>query len=157
MNRNEQTLTKFYTAFQQKNYEAMGECYHDEATFRDEAFDLKTAAEVRGMWEMLCKRGKDMEMVFRDVKADEKTGSAHWEAHYTFSTSGRKVHNSINSAFTFKDGLILNQIDRFNFHRWSRQALGTPGLLLGWTSFLQKKVRKNAMAGLREFLAKKEA
>lgn len=26
--------------------------------------------------------------------------------------------------------------------KWSKMALGTPGLLLGWTSFLKNKVRK---------------
>jgi len=152
MNENELTLMKFYTALQQKNYTAMGECYHENATFHDEAFDLKTVKEVRGMWEMLCTRGKDIEVTFADVKADETTGSAHWEAFYTFSTTGNKVHNIIDSNFTFKDGLILNQVDHFSFYRWSRQSLGTTGLLLGWTGFLQKKVRKTAMGNLEAFM-----
>jgi len=152
MNENELTLMKFYTSLQQKNYTAMGECYHDEATFRDEAFDLKTAREVRAMWEMLCTRGKDMEVTFRDVKADAAKGSGHWEAFYTFSTSGNKVHNVIDSEFTFKDGLILTHVDHFSFYNWSKQSLGTTGLLLGWTGFLQRKVRKTAMNNLAAFM-----
>ncbi len=32
-------------------------------------------------------------------------------------------------------------------------ALGAPGLLLGWTPFLRAKVRRQASAGLRKYLA----
>ena len=40
------------------------------------------------------------------------------------------------------------------FRSWSRQALGTPGLLLGWSPFLRNKVRATAAANLKRFLAK---
>jgi len=144
-------ITQFYTAFQQRDFKTMGECYHPEATFKDEAFDLKTVAEIRSMWEMLCTRGKDMRIEFKDVKAELQTGSAHWDAYYSFSKSGRKVHNSIDATFEFKDGLILNHRDHFNFYRWSKQALGTPAILLGWTGFFRKKVQVSAMEGLKQF------
>lgn len=144
-------ITQFYTAFQQRDFKTMGECYHPEATFKDEAFDLKTVAEIRSMWEMLCTRGKDMRIEFKDVKAELQTGSAHWDAYYSFSKTGRKVHNSIDATFEFKDGLILNHRDHFNFYRWSKQALGTPAVLLGWTGFFRKKVQASAMEGLKQF------
>jgi ketosteroid isomerase-like protein len=152
MTPNEALITRFYTALQQKDYQTMGACYHPEATFRDEAFDLKTVEEVRGMWKMLCLRGKDMRMEFRDVTASGDEVTAHWDAWYSFSKTGRKVHNSIDATFTFKDGLILHHRDRFPFYRWSRQALGTPAILLGWTPFFHKKVRASAMQGLHEFM-----
>lgn len=129
----------------------MGACYHPDATFRDEAFNLRSA-EVPAMWHMLCERGKDLRIVFSDVAADEHKGSANWEAWYTFSKSGRKVHNVIHAEFTFKDGKILTHHDTFPFHRWARQALGLPGLLLGWTGFFRKKVQATAMDGLRKFM-----
>jgi ketosteroid isomerase-like protein len=155
MTPNEELITRFYTALQQKDFAAMGECYHPEATFKDEAFDLKTVEEIRGMWKMLCLRGKDMRVEFRDVIRIAGDGvKAHWDAWYSFSKTGRQVHNSIDSTFTFKDGLILQHRDRFPFYRWSRQALGTPAVLLGWTGFFHKKVRANAMEGLREFMKK---
>ena len=132
----------------------MGECYHSEATFKDEAFDLKTVAEIRGMWEMLCTRGKDMRVEFKDIKATDDSGSGHWDAYYTFSKSGRKVHNSIDATFEFKDGLILKHRDHFNFYSWSKQAMGTPAVLLGWTGFFRKKVQAGAMEGLKQFMEK---
>lgn len=152
MNPNEELITRFYTALQQKDFQTMCASYHPDATFRDEAFDLGTIEEICAMWEMLCKRGKDLRVEFHGVKADGDRVSAHWDAYYTFSKTGRKVYNSIDASFVIKDGLIVEHRDRFDFHSWSRQALGMPGLLLGWTPFLQKKVRKTAMEGLREFM-----
>ena len=73
-------------------------------------------------------------------------------ARYTFSATGRKVLNRIDASFEFRDGLIVRHIDRFDFWRWSRQALGTPGLLLGWTGFLRGKVRAKAAASLAAFV-----
>lgn len=152
MNAHEELITKFYTAFQQKDYETMAACYHPEATFKDEAFDLKTVEEVRKMWEMLIKRGKDFKMVFSDVQANDTEGSAHWDAAYTFGKTGRRVHNRIDAKFEFRDGLIYRHRDYFSFYRWSRQSFGMIGIFLGWTSFLQNKVRTTAMEGLHEFM-----
>jgi len=155
MSSNTVLITQFYTAFQNKDFKTMGECYHADATFKDEAFDLKTVAEIRSMWEMLCTRGKDLRIEFKDIKVTDEKGTAHWDAYYTFSKSGRKVHNSIDATIEFKDGLILKHRDRFNFYRWSKQALGTPAVLLGWTSFFHNKVRATAMEGLKQFMEKK--
>ena len=79
-------------------------------------------------------------------------GRAHWDAHYTFSRTGRPVHNSITAGFAFKDGLIARHADRFSFWRWSRQALGPVGLWLGWTPLLRARVRANARAGLKDWV-----
>lgn len=153
MQSNEQTIERFYKAFQQKDYKTMGECYHDEATFTDEAFVNLNAKEVRAMWEMLCVRAKDFRLEFSQIEADGNTGSAHWEAWYLFSQSGNKVHNVIDAAFEFKDGKILKHRDSFDFHRWAGQALGMTGKLLGWTSFLKNKVQVTARQGLDKFMA----
>jgi len=154
MNEHEALITKFYTAFQRKDYHAMAALYHPEATFRDGAFDLHSGKEAGAMWKMLLTASKDLRIEFQDVKADEQTGSARWDAWYTFSKTGRPVHNVIRARFEFKDGLIYRQTDHFNFWRWSRQALGAPGLLLGWSGFLHNKVRATAMKGLKDFMAK---
>lgn len=154
MSHNEQTIAKFYKSFQQRDFRSMGECYHDDATFSDPAFSLKSGLEVRKMWEMLCTTGKDLVVEFRDISAHGNSGAAHWEAYYTFSKTGNKVHNIIDATFEFKDGLIIKHTDKFDFYRWSRQALGITGLLLGWTSFLHEKVQSTAMESLRKFMGK---
>lgn len=156
MSPNAALIEKFYAAFARRDGAAMGACYAPDATFEDPAFQLK-GAEIGAMWTMLCQRGKDLKVEASGIEADETTGRAHWEAYYTFSATGRKVHNIIDATFTFRDGLIATHVDKFDFHRWSKQALGLPGLLLGWTGFLQAKVQDKAMTGLRQFMAKSKA
>jgi ketosteroid isomerase-like protein len=147
-------LHRFYTAFQARDGAAMGACYHPDASFHDHAFQLEGAVRITGMWTMLTQAGKDLEIIYSDVQADEKQGSAYWEARYTFGATGRRVHNTVWSSFEFRDGLIYRQRDDFPFARWARQALGLPGLLMGWTPFLKKKVSATAMGKLDKFLAK---
>jgi hypothetical protein len=104
------------------------------------------------MWRMLTSRAKDLtvDLVSRD--AQENAGTAHWIAHYRFAQTGRAVVNDVHSRFRFVDGLIAEQVDDFDFHRWSRQALGLPGLLLGWTPMLRSSVQSKARAGLDKYL-----
>ena len=101
---------------------------------------------------MLAKRAADLEIVFSNVTDN----SAHWEAWYTFSQTGRKVHNVIDAKFEFKDGKIVRHDDVFDFWRWSRQALGAPGALLGWAGFFHATVTKRALTGLDAFEAKRK-
>ena len=156
MNANEQLINKFYEAFAQKDFNAMAECYHPEAKFKDEAFDLKGSKQIGSMWRMLIERGTDLRIEFSNVQANDSSGRASWEAWYTFSSTGNKVHNIINANFTFKENKIFNHRDSFNFHRWASQSLGITGKLLGWTGFLHQKVRTTAMSGLENYMARKE-
>jgi len=147
-----QLIETFYRAFQIRDYQTMASCYHPDARFRDEAFHL-SGNQPAAMWHMLCERGKDMTLEFSVNEKDGKV-TAHWEPKYHFSQTGRYVHNIIDAEFEFKDGKIINHIDRFDFWRWSRQALGLPGLLLGWSPFLKNKVSQMAMTNLKHFMQK---
>jgi hypothetical protein len=162
MHPNQATLEKFYTAFARLDVETMGTCYALEAAFDDEAFSLRGHEQVMGMWRMLCDTTKakalaDWKLVYNGVQADANNGKAHWEADYRFSATGRLVHNVIDAEFEFNDhSLITRHCDRFNFWAWSQQALGLPGLLLGWTPFLRRKVRRTAAANLQKFMASRK-
>jgi SnoaL-like domain len=150
------TIERFYGAFAKLDADTMQTCYAPEATFDDEAFSLKGPAQIGGMWRMLTETTKAKGMAHWKLEVSAITDrSAHWEAHYLFSATGRLVHNKIDAAFTFApDGRILTHRDRFDFWAWSRQALGTPGLLLGWSPFLRSKVRATAAGNLQRFLSK---
>ena len=104
------------------------------------------------MWEMLIKRGKDLELTFSNVEANDTTGSADWTATYTFNQTKRRVVNHVRANFAFENGKIVNHTDRFDFYNWSKQALGLSGLLLGWTGFMQKKVQQTALKSLTEYM-----
>lgn len=162
MHPNEQTLEKFYSAFARLDSDTMAQCYAPDASFDDEAFSLRGHEQVTGMWHMLCDatkaKGRDVwKLEYSGIQADATGGQAHWEAHYHFSATGRMVHNIIDGKFTFTpQGLIATHRDRFDFWAWSRQALGTPGLLLGWTPFLRNKVRATAALNLKKYLATRQ-
>lgn len=154
MNTNEQLIHQFYQAFQNKDYKTMQSCYADDARFSDAVFQNLDAAQARAMWEMLIKRGKDLQLEYHNVQANETNGSAEWIATYTFSATGKKVINHIKANFIFKNGKIIKHTDQFDFYKWARQALGFTGLILGWTGFVKKKVRQTAMKSLDNFMNK---
>ncbi len=108
------------------------------------------------MWEMLCVRGKDLRLEFKNIQTNGAQASAEWIAYYTFSVTGRKVVNHVKASFLIENGKIVKHTDVFNFYKWSRQALGIPGTLLGWTGFFKKKVRQGAMKSLNDFMNKKQ-
>ena len=154
MNQNETIIDQFYAAFQKKDVETMQGCYADSASFSDPVFQNLSAAQTRKMWEMLIKRGKDLQLEYSNVQADGQRGSADWVATYSFSATGRKVINRIHAEFVFENGKIVQHRDHFNFYTWARQALGFPGWLFGWTGFLRQSVRMKAMSNLAEFMRK---
>ena len=149
---NAELINRFYQAFERRDHEAMAACYTDDAHFSDPVFTDLRGDEVRAMWRMFCLRGEDLEVRHSGVEADAERGSGHWDADYTFSGTGRKVHNEIDSSFRFRDGLIAEHTDSFDLWKWTRQALGAPGVLLGWSPPVQNKVRAQARETLAEFM-----
>ena len=147
-------IERFYTAFAAGDVETMASCYHQDARFSDPVFpDLDGKDEVMKMWRTLVGRSDDINIVLGDHAADDRGGTAHWTATYTFTTTGRPVVNEIDAAMVFRDGLIVDHKDSFDFWKWSRQALGTPGLLLGWSPILKKKVRAQSAQLLQDSTA----
>ncbi|KGS11492.1 ketosteroid isomerase, partial [Pseudomonas coronafaciens] len=59
--------------------------------------------------------------------------------------------------FVFRDGKICEHRDHFDMWRWSRQALGVKGLLLGWTPLVRNAVRAQALKGLKAFTESRRA
>jgi len=163
MHPNQTRLDHFYAAFARLDADAMADCYAPDARFDDEVFSLRGQTQVGGMWRMLCEatqaRNRDAwALRASGIEADDAHGKAHWEADYRFSNSGRQVRNVIDSVFEFNaDGLITRQRDRFDFWSWSRQALGIPGAVLGWTPFFRRMVQRQAQANLEQYLARRKA
>ena len=147
---------RFYTAFAARDAEAMAACYADDATFSDPVFPELRGEAVRDMWRMLCARGKDLRVQHELLEADATHALVRWHAWYSFTGTGRSVHNVVMSRLELRDGKIVTHRDRFNFHRWARQALGPPGLLLGWAPFLRRKVQQQAAVALARFCEQRE-
>jgi uncharacterized protein len=153
---NQQLIESFYAAFARRDGAAMAACYAPDATFTDPVFDLR-GPEIGAMWTMLCERGTDLRVEARDIVADERAGRAHWEAWYTFTTTGRPVHNDIDAVFAFAGGRIAVHRDTFDFWRWSRMAIGLRGALLGATPLMRKAVRAQARKSLDVWMARERS
>jgi len=153
MNLNEQVIERFYTAFQQLDHQTMNDCYIEDPIFNDAVFGILEGEEVRSMWEMLCTNARDFSLTFGNIKMlDEEYATCNWQASYTFSKTGRKVINNIKAHMRLQDGKITEHSDQFDIWKWSRQALGVPGLLLGWSGFFKNRMRLNARKSLERFM-----
>lgn len=153
---NKQTIERFYAAFDRRDGDAMAACYAPDARFSDPVFPGLSGEEPGAMWRMLTGRSDDLRVQLLEHDAGTDAGTAHWRATYTFTQTGRPVENDVHASFRFADGgLIAEHEDAFSFHRWSRQALGAPGLLLGWTPVLRGATQKKARASLDEFMRTK--
>lgn len=154
MHAHEKLIRTFYEAFARHDYLTMQGLYHPEARFTDPVFRNLTASEAKAMWAMLITGAHDLEIAFDHVWADEQEGGCRWEARYTFPGTRRHVHNRITAKFQFHDGLIFRHVDKFNFWRWSRMAVGPVGLLFGWSPFLKDAIRKSVRRRLAWYMEK---
>lgn len=143
MHPNAQLIENFYTAFSNGDADRMNACYHDDIVFEDPAFGRLEGDRAKAMWEMLMSRGKESTTILAsNIKADDKSGSAKWVANYVYGPKKRKVENRVQASFEFKDGKIIQHTDVFDLWKWSRQAIGPTGYLLGWSSFMKNKMQK---------------
>ncbi len=145
-------ITTFYTAFTSRDAEAMAACYAPDARFCDPVFTDLRGPQVGDMWRMLCSSATDLSLDFDSV-TDE---SAHWVASYSFPSTGRRVRNDIRASFVCADGLIQEHRDTFDLWAWSRQAIGPAGVVLGWTPMMQRRIRDQAISGLRRYQARRD-
>ena len=152
----EELINKFYAAFQKLDYKGMNSCYSDDIVFFDPVFGLLRGDEAKAMWEMLCKNAKDFSLTYSNIKhLDDEYSTCEWVATYTFSKTGKKVVNKIKANMRFADGRIAEHSDAFSLHRWSSQALGFMGWLLGWNRFFQRKIQNGARKNLMRFMEAK--
>jgi hypothetical protein len=153
---NEMIIARFYGAFQQKNAAEMNRCYAENIAFSDPVFGLLQGAEVRSMWEMLCRNGKDLQLSFGNIQLlDEEYATCDWVAQYSFSQTKRRVVNKIKAHIRVENGIITEHTDAFDIYNWSRQALGLKGWLFGWTAWFQKKLQQKTRKTLEKFMEKK--
>lgn len=152
MHPNEELLTRLYTSFGKRDAAGMWACYAPDARFSDGIFTELRGERIRAMWEMLCERGTDLEVNFRDIVATDKIGRARWEATYTFELTGKRVRNLVDANFRFENGLIVEHNDSFSVRRWLAMALGWKGKLLGWTPQAKQQVRRQAERGLDAYV-----
>ncbi|WP_333695552.1 nuclear transport factor 2 family protein [Flavobacterium sp.] len=146
-------VKQFYTAFQNGNSQAMKACYNEQALFSDPVFGLLNYTEVSAMWEMLLKRSKgNLSITFDDIIQNNDIVCVTWIAEYSFGKENRRVKNIIRAKIKCKDGKIIEHHDSFDLWKWNRMALGWKGVLLGWTPFMKRKIKAQALQSLNTYL-----
>ena len=154
MNNNEELIQTFYDAFARLDYETMQNSYSENPVFNDPVFGILQGDEVKAMWEMLCKNAKGLTINVEKIMVDGEYGTCNWIAKYTFSKTGRGVVNKVKAHMKIENGKITEHTDEFDIYKWSRQALGLPGILLGWSGYLKNKIRYDARKKLKQFMGK---
>jgi ketosteroid isomerase-like protein len=154
-NENELLVERFYTAFQNKDAAGMQACYADDVVFTDPAFGMLHGDNAKQMWGMLLERGKDLKIDFSDIKDNGKTITASWQAQYAYGPKKRKVDNQIKARFWVLNGKIIRHVDRFDLWKWSRQALGPMGFVLGWSGYFKQKLQSKTRAMLKKYMTQK--
>lgn len=144
-------INAFYEALANRDGETMANAYHDSAVFEDPIFGELQVGDARDMWRMLCSSDTDLALRHTILDSTETSATVNWIADYTFSATGRSVTNDVTANLTLRDGLIIDHRDEFSFWKWSSQALGLSGTLLGWTPIVKSKVRSGTRTSLDEF------
>ncbi|ADY28478.1 limonene-1,2-epoxide hydrolase [Cellulophaga lytica] len=151
---NQELIKKFYTSFSNADVNGMLSCYHDNIIFTDPAFGTLKGDRAKAMWQMLLSKSNGgTQITFNTIKTNKNTGSVHWKAVYNYGPKKRSVVNNITANFTFLDGKIIEHTDSFNLWKWSKQALGISGYLLGWSSFLKTKIQTKTNNLLDKFIS----
>lgn len=130
-------------------------CYHEKVVFTDPAFGVLHGNEARNMWRMLVERGgEQLKVSHSQVQVSGAKGSAQWRAEYPYGPKKRLVVNHIQAQFVFQDGKIIEHTDHFDLWKWTRQALGISGYLLGWSGFMQSKIQQRTRGLLKRYSEK---
>jgi ketosteroid isomerase-like protein len=156
MNDSKQLIQTFYSAFARLDYKTMQGCYNDDPIFNDPVFGILQGDEVRAMWEMLCRNARDFSLQYSAIENDGEYATCNWNAAYTFSKTGRRVLNKVKAHMRIQNGKITEHTDEFDLYKWSRQALGLPGILLGWSGYLKNKIRDDARSKLQKFMTNRQ-
>jgi hypothetical protein len=154
---NEQVIRKFYEAFHSRSADGMNANYDPEVVFEDPAFGRLQGQQVFSMWQMLCSRAKDLQISTENIRADDRTGSAHWEAKYLFGPHRRPVHNIVKANFIFRDGKIIEHVDAFSLWKWSSMAVGFAGMILGWSPLFKIAIQRSTRRQLDHYMQKQSA
>ncbi len=149
-------IEQFYSAFNNLDAEKMVSQYHEDVIFGDPAFGVLKGERAKNMWRMLCasQKGKKFTVHVNHVKSSVEVTTATWEAFYVFSKTGRKIHNIVQAEFRFKEGKIISHKDTFDLYKWSKQAMGIKGFILGWTPFFKNKLQIQTNKLLSNFESK---
>lgn len=137
---NYQLIDRFYTALASRDIDTMLSCYHENVIYNDVGFGIQKGENAGTVWRFLIENGdKNAIINVSDIQISETKGQAIWTAKYTFGQ--RKIKNKITANFQFKNGKIIYHKDDYDLWKWSQQAFGLVGYLIGWSPLFRWLIR----------------
>ena len=124
MHPNVHLIETLYSSLRDNKPDAAAACYAADAHFEDIAFRLDGRESILQMWRLVCRQ--KVGVTFGSVVANDQKGGAHWVAKYMIDETRRKVTNPTTASFDFRDGLIVNHVDRCDAMTWASQAFPFP-------------------------------
>lgn len=155
MHPNEQLLEKFFNALQRKDINAVIECLDQEVVYSDPIFKNLQGRTTRAYWHMMLEKLPDLKVEYKNIKANDNSGSACWYCIYNYTKTDRLIRYKIKAKFKFKDGKIFSHTDSYSLWRWAGKALGLTGYFLGFTAFVRNQIRTDAINGLNIYMKRK--
>ena len=149
--KNQELIRCFYTAFANRDVETMLSYYHENVVYEDVGFGIQKEENAKAVWLYLMENSdKNAVITFSNIQADNLSGSVKWNANYKFNN--RKIENHISATFHFRNGKIIYHKDDYSLWKWSQQAFGIVGYLIGWSLLFQWLIRWQMRRFLKNFI-----
>ncbi|MFK7950487.1 MAG: nuclear transport factor 2 family protein [Saprospiraceae bacterium] len=149
--KNQQLIQVFFTAFANKDLDTMLDCYHKNVIYDDVGFGKQEGEKAKKVWRFLIQNvDKNAIITFSNIQISASTGQANWTTKYTFGK--RKITNQITATFRFQDGKIIYHKDDYSLWKWSQQAFGLIGFLIGWLPLFRWLIRWQMQRNLQRFV-----
>ncbi len=143
-NKSTEIVNTFYEALNKGDIKTIRQLYHPEAVYKSEMFTLK-GQEVFALWYTASQPEMNLKVECTSLKEVNNEVHTTWNISYQLSVVNRTVKLSEIGLFRFKDGKIIFHQDKYSFYSWCKQTFGPIGWLFGWTTWLKKRVSKQAL------------
>ena len=144
-------LNEFFIAFTNHDVETMLSYYHKDIIYDDIGFGKQKGENAKAVWYFLLgKVDKNAVITFSNIQITKNKGQVNWTTKYTFGK--RKIINQVTATFHFKDGKIIYHKDDYSLWKWSQQAFGIVGYLIGWSWLFSWFIRWQMQQLLRNFI-----
>jgi len=140
---NTEKVKEFYEALSRNDYEALIRLYHPDATYTDELFSFK-GKEIHALWYAATRPAMKLEVECLAIEEVNDRVQTKWKMGYTLDVINSRIELEEIGIFVFEGEKIMEHSDEYNFREWCTQAFGIIGTLLGWSSWLRNRVRKQA-------------
>jgi ketosteroid isomerase-like protein len=153
MDSNRELIRTFFSAFQNRNFEAMRNCCNDNLVYFDPLYHFLNGEHVLSMWKCRYAYVEKFCLEFSDIVTDDNEYyTIQYHLSYVAEETGKVVNQTIKSYMRVLSGKIVEHSDAFSIHQWSSMVYGTIAKLIGWNRFYQNRLKKNARKKLLKFI-----